>query len=141
VPPLPWIVVVFAGVLLVYLAFLAGKLLGQVTERAKHRADVPRIRQDSVKRSRAVVVGQVAEQLAPFLPEFPYSPSEARFIGKPIDFIVFEGMDEKEIRSVVFVEVKSGASRLSAQEKKLKDAIVNKRVTWCEYRLPARNAT
>lgn len=140
-PPVEWIVVVVVGIILIYLAFLAGRLLGQVTERARHQADVPRIRKDSVKRSRAVVVGQVAEQLAPFLPEFPYSPSEARFIGKPIDFIVFEGMDEKEIRSVVFVEVKSGGSRLSPQERKLKDAIENHRVTWYEYRVHAGNAT
>ena len=132
-----WIVVVVTGLVLVYLAFLVGRSIGQITERRRHEAEVPRIRKDSVKRSRAVLTGQFSEQLAPYLPEFPYSPTEARFIGKPIDFIVFEGMDEKDIRNVVFVEVKSGASKLSSQERRLRDAIENKRVTWYEYRVPS----
>ena len=49
---------------------------------------------------------------------------------------VVEGMDEKDIKEVVFVEVKSGKSKLSSQEKNLKEAIDNKRVKWVEYRIP-----
>jgi len=49
---------------------------------------------DAVKKSKAVVAGKVAEQIAPFLPEFKYNPKDARFIGSPIDFIVFDGLDE-----------------------------------------------
>ena len=80
--------------------------------------------------------GQFSEQLAPYLPDFPYSPTEARFIGKPIDFIIFEGMDNKEITAVKFVEVKSGKSSLSTHERKLKDVIINKNISWEEYRIP-----
>ena len=132
-----WIAVAVVGMILIWLAFVAGRKIGELAERSRHAADVPRIRQESVKRSRAVLVGQFSEQLAPYLPNFPFSPTEARFIGKPIDFIVFEGMDEKEIQSVVFVEVKSGSSKLSPQEKSLKEAILGKRVAWYEYRVPA----
>jgi len=49
---------------------------------------------DAVKKSKAVVAGKVAEQIVPFLPEFKYNPKDARFIGSPIDFIVFDGLDE-----------------------------------------------
>ncbi|GAH57636.1 unnamed protein product, partial [marine sediment metagenome] len=56
--------------------------------------------------------------------------------GKPIDLIVFKGMDEKDINEVVFVEVKSGKAKLSPVEKKLKDTIKNKKVRWEEYRIP-----
>jgi len=70
------------------------------------------------------------------LPDFKYLPTECRFIGKPIDFLVFKGMDKKEIDEVVFVEVKSGKSKLSQSEKKLKKAIDEKRVKWREYRIP-----
>jgi len=93
-------------------------------------------RKDAIARSRAVLGGQFAEQLAPWLPDFPFNPNECKFLGKPIDFIVFEGMDEKNISKVVFVEVKSGNSRLNNQEKLLKDAVNNRRVEWVEYRIP-----
>ncbi|MBU2260120.1 hypothetical protein KKC44_05975, partial [Patescibacteria group bacterium] len=60
-------------------------------------------------------------------------------IGKPIDFIFFKGMNEKEITEVVFLEVKTGTSSLNPSERKLKDAIMNKKVSWREYRIPKRN--
>jgi predicted Holliday junction resolvase-like endonuclease len=97
---------------------------------------IPDIRQEAIQRSRAVLGGQFSEQLSPFLPDFPYSPTECRFIGKPIDFLVFQGMDEKNISEVKFVEVKSSKSQLNKQEKSLKDAIKNKKVSWEEYRVP-----
>jgi len=52
------------------------------------------IRKDAVKKSRAAIAGRVTEQIAPYLPEFKYNPKDARFIGSPIDFIVFDGLDE-----------------------------------------------
>jgi predicted Holliday junction resolvase-like endonuclease len=85
-------------------------------------------------RSRAVISGQVSEQMAPYLPGFNHNPSEARFIGKPIDFVVFSGLDGKSVEEVVFVEVKTGGSRVSPVERSLKDAIEGGRVRWEEYR-------
>ena len=93
-------------------------------------------RKDAILRSRAVLGGHFSEQLAPFLPNFGYLPNECRFIGKPIDFIVFKGMDEKEIKEIVFVEVKSGKARLSSVERGLRDVIKDKKVKWVEYRIP-----
>ena len=76
--------------------------------------------------------GHFSEQLAPFLPDFPFNPNEVRFIGKPVDFIAFKGMDEKNIEEVSFIEVKSGKSKLNNVEKSLKDAIQKKKVNWEE---------
>jgi len=127
-------------IILLALALLAaawlGYLLGRTAARRRLAAETEAIRQDAVKRSRAVLSGQFSEQLAPFLPGFPWRPTEARFIGKPVDFIVFKGMDEKEISEIVFVEVKSGESQLSQQERRLRDAVLAKRVSWREYRVP-----
>ncbi|MCU4140739.1 MAG: putative secreted endonuclease distantly related to archaeal Holliday junction resolvase [Methanophagales archaeon] len=88
------------------------------------------IRKDAVKKSRAAIAGRVTEQIAPYLPEFKYNPKDARFIGSPIDFIVFDGLDEGELRRIVFVEVKSGKSTLSRREKLVRDAIEENRVEW-----------
>ena len=63
-----------------------------------------------------------------------YKPTEVRFIGKPIDFIVFKGMDEGKIDEVIFVEVKTGQSKLSDVQKSLKKSVDEKKITWEEYR-------
>ena len=97
---------------------------------------LPGHRKDAIMKSRAVLGGHFSENLAPFLPNFPYKPNECSFLGKPIDFLVFEGSDEKDIREVIFVEVKSGKAKLSQHEKNLKETIEKKRVRWEEYRIP-----
>ncbi len=118
------------------LVFIVAYALGRLTARAQWSRREKEIRADTAKRQRATVGGQVSEQLAPYFPDFPYPPSEARFIGKPIDFLVFAGMDDKAIEKVVFVEVKTGSSRLSSQERHLKEAIEAGRVEWLTYRAP-----
>ena len=121
---------------LIFIALFVGYFVGKKIAAHSLQKQIPEIREDAIKKSRAVLGGQFSEQLAPFLPDFPFNPTEARFIGKPIDFLVFRGMDEKSISEVVFVEVKSGQARMNPVEKTLKDAIVNKRVSWAEYRIP-----
>jgi predicted Holliday junction resolvase-like endonuclease len=69
-----------------------------------------RLQRKSQKLSRSILGGVFSEQVALFLPDFPkdLKASEARFIGKPIDFLIFKGMDDQHISEVVFVEIKSG---------------------------------
>ena len=115
---------------------MSGKKAGAYRKNKEWEAELPAHRKDAIMRSRAVLGGHFSEQLAPYLPDFEFLPNECLFMGKPIDFIVFKGMDEKNIEEVVFVEVKSGKARLSPQEKNLKEAIDNKKVRWVEYRIP-----
>ena len=89
-----------------------------------------------LKQSRAVLGGLVSEQIAPLLPDFPFDPGDCRFIGKPVDFIVFKGMNEQNISEVIFLEVKSGSSRtLNQQEKRLREAIKAGRVSWAQFNI------
>lgn len=120
--------------LLIIIAFYIGIKIGNLQVEKQLDEKVKKAREESVNKSRAVLQGQFSEQLAPFMPDFPFNPSDCRFIGKPIDLLVFKGMGEKDISEVVFVEVKTGNSKLSSQEKKLKEAIENKKVSWYEYR-------
>jgi len=120
----------------VILILLLGYVFGVSITNHKWKDNLPEIRQEAATKSRSVLRGLFSEQLAPYLPDFPYSPTECKFIGKPVDFIVFEGMDEKKINSVKFVEVKSGSSILTPQEKNLRDAINAKQVSFEEYRMP-----
>ena len=92
------------------------------------------IRRDAVLRSQATISGLVHEQLLPFLPEFPFNPKDARFLGTPVDLVVFDGLDAGQIRGIVFLEVKTGGATLSARERQVRDAIRAGNVSWLEIR-------
>ena len=125
-----------AGIAIIVILILCiGFIIGKYVAKKEHEDKIPEIRETAIKQSRAVLSGQFSEQIAPYMPDFPYKPTEARFIGKPVDFIVFRGMDEKKIEEVVFVEVKSGKSQLSGVEKTLKSAIQDKKISWDEYKV------
>jgi len=95
------------------------------------------IREDAILRSQAVITGRVSEQLLPFLPGFRFNPKDARFLGSPVDFVVFDGLDEGTLRRVLFVEVKTGEADLSARERQVRDAVRGGAVEWIELRARA----
>jgi predicted Holliday junction resolvase-like endonuclease len=129
--------ILILGLAIAVIVFMViGYFVGKFVEKKRWEGEVDSIRQDAVKRSRSVLTGTFSEQLAPYLPGFRYSPTEIRFIGKPVDFIVFEGMDGKEISKITFVEVKSGKANLSSVERSLRDAIQAGKVGWEIYRPP-----
>lgn len=120
-------------IIIVALVFLfVGYFVGKISTEDKF----PEMKKEAVQKSRSTLGGLFSEQLAPYLPDFPFNPNEARFIGKPIDFLVFKGMDEKNITEVIFVEVKSGKSHLNTNERSLRDVITEKKVSWQEYKIP-----
>ena len=89
-------------VLFLLIGIAIGHIIGTIRRNKYWEAQIEKERKDAIAKSRAVLGGLFSEQLAPYLPDFPYNPSEVRFIGKPIDFIVFKGADEKNINEVVF---------------------------------------
>ena len=93
------------------------------------------IRENAVQRSLAVTSGKVHEQLVPYLPEFGFNPKDARFLGSPVDLIVFDGLADGQVRRVVFLEVKTGAAPLTTRERQVRDVIEAREVAWAELRL------
>ena len=90
-----------------------------------------RIRQTAVNQSRAVLGGKFVEQLAPYLPEFRYDPTEARFIGSPVDLIVFPGLATGDPREIIIMEIKTGKNcQLTPQERKIRQLIEDGMVRW-----------
>lgn len=92
------------------------------------------VRQDAIQRSLAVTAGKVHEQIVPYLPDFPFNPKDVRFLGSPIDFVVFDGLSDGDVRRVVFVEVKTGNAELSGRERQVRDAVLERRVEWYALR-------
>ena len=140
---LDFIIIILAaflfGIIVAYLFFRAR--VSVFEERARNDLErwkiecTNEIRKDSVNRSRSTLKGRISEQMAPLLPEFPFAPADARFIGNPIDFVVFDGYtkvkDEKgDAISVVLVEVKKGKGKLTREETLIKKAVEEGRVSW-----------
>ena len=75
------------------------------------------IREDAVQRSLAVTAGKVHGQLVPYLPEFDFNPKDVRFIGSPVDLVVFDGLSAGQVQRVVFLEVKTGGAALTEDRK------------------------
>ncbi len=127
----------------IYIALVFGMIifffLGLIIGKAKSKKKVKKLleseRKDALNRSRSVIKGQVAEQIAPFLPNFPANSSEVRFIGKPLDFVSFNGMSQGKIEDISFIEVKTGTSELSPIEKSLKEAVRLGKIKYVEYRI------
>jgi predicted Holliday junction resolvase-like endonuclease len=86
-------------------------------------------REDALARSRVVLKGALAEQLAPIFKVFGFNPSDARFIGDPVDYVIFDGYTEVRERredkpiAVVLADVKTGQASLTYEQRRIKQGI------------------
>ena len=103
-----FIILILALFVMVIIAFFLGKSLGKRYMFEVMSSIMEKEKKSAVEKSRSVLKGQFSEQLSPFSADFPIKASEARFLGAPIDFIGFRGLDEKNVTEVVFIEVKTG---------------------------------
>jgi predicted Holliday junction resolvase-like endonuclease len=93
------------------------------------------IRRDAIDRSARTLSGKTLEKLVPFLESFPYDPHDIRWLGDPIDLVIFDGYSAEKPDKIVFCEVKSGESKLTAGQKRIKELIEGKKVKWEEFRV------
>ena len=133
--------ILFSAVIILLCLLLAASIARNAIHKARYpftEDDVRRARRDAIRGSRLTKGGQIAEHLAPFLPGFfeSFNPKDARFVGHPIDFVVFDGLEEGEVRSIVLVEVKSGnGSDLNKRQRQIRRAVVAGNVRFETLRL------
>jgi predicted Holliday junction resolvase-like endonuclease len=97
------------------------------------QTEIEQARKSAIEQSRAVLGGKFTEQMVPFFPDFKYDPTEVRFIGSPIDMIVFPGLAKGEPEEIVILEVKTGKNaQLTPPQKKIRELIENGMVRWDE---------
>jgi len=87
-------------------------------------------RKNAVERSKNVLIWQVNEKIAPILPWFPYNYKDLVFIGKWIDYLVFDWLSNWSLREIVFLEIKSGSSGLNRNETMIKKCIENGKIAY-----------
>ena len=86
-----------------------------------------------LRRGDAVRRGFTTEQWLPLTESYPWDPRNFRFLGAPIDGVQFE--DDR----VVLVEFKSGRSRLSDKQLRIRELVQSGRVEFREVRVDPGN--
>lgn len=81
------------------------------------------------KQSLSVKYGKMTEQFFPFIKDYPYNAGNFRFIGNPIDGIQFEE------DGIILIEFKTGSSKLSESQKRIKDLAERKKIRFEEMRI------
>ncbi|MFZ3383989.1 MAG: Holliday junction resolvase-like protein [Candidatus Methanoperedens sp.] len=153
-----WIVVILLVVVLIFLFWKYSELKGEIENRSRaifeqwrateleqqtnekaklmfqdwKQIEEKNIREDAIKKSQAVIMGKVTEHLVPYFPDFKYNPKDLRFLGTPVDFVVFDGLSDGDVlKKVAFLEVKTGKSAgLSNRERHIRNCIESKNVCY-----------
>ncbi|MCR8501730.1 MAG: Holliday junction resolvase [Crenarchaeota archaeon] len=110
------------------------------SELMKWKSEVEKdIRKDAIQRSAAAILGKFGEQLAPILIFLNHgiNPKDMRFIGSPIDYIIFKGLSDGKPEKILFVEVKTGkSSALTPREEAIRKLVESGRVEWQTIHVP-----
>jgi predicted Holliday junction resolvase-like endonuclease len=123
------------SMLFILIAFFVGRSLGKRIMFDIMNDVVEKEKEKALNKSRSVIKGQLVEQFAPFTQDFPCNTTECSFLAKPVDFIGFRGLDNSNVEEIVFIEIKSGSSQLSAVQKSVKKAIENGNVRFEQVRI------
>ena len=125
--------IIAVTVLVAILIIIVVSYIMKLTYERRFKAEMDRERKSAVQQSRAVLGGKFTEQMVPFFPDFKYDPTEVRFIGSPIDMVVFPGLAQGDPQEIVILEVKTGKSAgLTPVQKKIRQLIEDSMVRWEE---------
>ena len=80
------------------------------------------------KKAIEVGFGKMIEKFIPAYKNLNLQFAECRPLFDPIDLIVFDGLLNRRVNYISFLEVKSGDSKLNKHQKLIEDAILDKRV-------------
>ena len=100
-----------------------------------HISEIKHARKDTADRQRSTIKGDISEIIAPWSMDCVDSVKELRFLGSPIDFVGFKGLDGDGEIDIKFIEVKSGKSRLNKNQRRIRDAVISRRIEWVEVRV------
>lgn len=84
--------------------------------------------------AKAINIGFILERIAPTLDSFRFSHNDCRSIFDPIDYIIFEGLSNKNhVDKIFFVDIKTGASKLSKKQLEIRAIISEGKVDFKKY--------
>lgn len=80
--------------------------------------------------TKAVNIGKNLEKVLPTMKDFKWTVPDSKFLGDPIDLMTFNGLSVGKVKSISFIEVKSGKANLNEHQKSIRDAIADRRVSY-----------
>ena len=123
------VVIIISTIIILYLLWNIIKM------KLGHKAAIKDARKDTAARQRSTIKGDISEIIAPWSMNTVDSVKELKFLGNPIDFVGFKGLDGEGDIDIKFIEVKSGKSRLNKNQRRIRDAVDAKRIEWVEVRI------
>ena len=123
------VVIIISSIIILYLLWNIIKM------KLGHKAAIKDARKDTAARQRSTIKGDISEIIAPWSIQSVNSVKELNFIGSPIDFVGFKGLDGDGEIEIKFIEVKSGKSKLNKNQRRIRDAVIAKRIEWIEVRV------
>ena len=112
------------------LGIIVGAIIGYFIWKLIKYQEIKQHRKQAVKQSRAVILGEVAEKVAPILPQIPYNPKDMVFIWKAVDYVVFDWLAWWKLKQIIFLETKSWKSKQNSNEKQVEQIIKLKKVKY-----------
>lgn len=89
----------------------------------QERADI-----GAEKKAIEVGIGKIIEKVLPSYRNFSMTATDCRFLGEPIDMIVFDGVSDGMINKITFLDVKTGNAALNKHQRLVRDAIEDQKV-------------
>lgn len=121
--------IVISSLIILYLLWNIIKM------KLEQKAAIKDARKDTAARQRSIIKGDISEIIAPWSIKAVNSVKELNFMGSPIDFVGFKGLDGEDEIEIKFIEIKSGKSRLTKNQRRIRDAVIAKRIEWVEVRV------
>lgn len=78
----------------------------------------------AIQSSRGAIEGHIAE-LFPFFGKTPYNPGDLCTLmpRQPVDFVVFNGMFQNDIKSITFLDVKTGKAQFGPIQRQIRGVV------------------
>jgi predicted Holliday junction resolvase-like endonuclease len=121
IPLLVWLFIVAVGAFIATVSISVAVIRALLKNGSQLRSKI---------RSMSTKHGMMAEQFLPYYKDFPGDPQKFKFLGAPVDGILFE--EDK----IVIIEFKTGKSQLSATQRRIRKLIKEGKVYFKEIRLP-----
>ena len=105
-------------VLLCAIIYVLYRKVGRLQEQLEKRDKI------SLQHQRSSLKGNISQQWAPILPDFPVKDASDVFhFGGVVDFLAFEGISHDAITKIWFIDSKYNQSGLSTSQKQIKKII------------------
>jgi predicted Holliday junction resolvase-like endonuclease len=131
-----------AGFLITYLLLRRSSIsLAEGQFQASQASELRRIRHEELDTRRGDLKRQIGDDLGVEAESFPFEAADARFIGHPVHYVVFDGHTEikdrslDSLRGVIFVSLRSDQSP-AFESQLVEECVAAGRLRWMTMPIP-----